>query len=295
VSAPRRDRPSGGERMGPGILGGPIDLDGKPRRREHPRVEAVVGLEVEERGSGVRGTVVSLAKGLVTIRGEDGRDRQARLRDGAFNVRGRQVTLVPPRPATGASAAARRTASGSIAVTGATARIARASRILVEGVHDAELVEKVWGDDLRIEGVVVELLDGADHLDEVVRGFGPRPGRRLGILLDHLVDGVETKEARIAQAIDHPDVLVTGHPFVDIWAAVKPKVIGLDAWPDIPKGESWKDGMCARVGPRLGGGAATDPRLFWKRLLGSVQTWTDLEPPLVGAVERLIDFVTEPA
>jgi hypothetical protein len=277
-----------------GILGGPIDLDGGKRRRvDHPRIEAVPGLEVEERGSGVRGTVVSVAKGLVTLRGRDGRDRVARLRDGAFNVKGRQVTLVPVRPAAAGAPTARRTASGSIAVAGAPARIARASRILVEGVHDAELVEKVWGDDLRIEGVVVELLEGADHLGEVVRGFGPRSGRRLGILLDHLV--ADSKESRIAAGVDHPDVLVTGHPYVDVWAAVKPRVIGLDAWPDIPRGESWKDGICARVGARLGGGAERDPRLFWKRLLGSVGSWTDLEPPLVGAVEQLIDFVTAPS
>jgi hypothetical protein len=275
-----------------GILGGPIDLDGKKRGRpDYPKVEAVAGLEVEERGSGVRGTVVSVAKGLVTIRGRDGRDRPARLRDGAFNVKGRQVTLVPARPVTDRAAAARRTASGSIAVAGATARIARASRILVEGGHDAELVEKVWGDDLRVEGVVVELLDGADNLGDVVRGFGPRSGRRLGILLDHLV--ADSKESRIAAGIDHPDVLVTGHPYVDVWAAVKPRVIGIDAWPEIPRGESWKDGICARVGPRLGAGAERDPRLFWKRLLGAVGSWTDLEPPLVGAVEQLIDFVTE--
>jgi hypothetical protein len=279
---------------GKGILGGPIDLDGPKRGpKAYPRVEAVPGLAVEERGSGVRGTIVSLAKGLVTIRGTDGRDRQARLRDGAFMVKGRQVTLVPPRPGTAQAAASRRTASGSIAVAGAPARIARASRLLVEGAHDAELVEKVWGDDLRVEGVVVELLEGADHLDEVVRRFGPRPGRRLGILLDHLV--ADSKESRIAAGIDHPDVLITGHPFVDIWAAVRPRVIGLDAWPQIPKGQSWKDGICARVGPRLGTGAADDPRLFWKRLLGSVGTWTDLEPALVGAVEQLIDFVTEPS
>lgn len=280
---------------GRGILGGPIDLDGRrPGRREHPRVEAVAGLEVEERGSGVRGTVVSAGRGVVTIRGRDGRDRQARLRDGAFNVGGRQVTLVPARA--GTAAAARRTASGSVAVAGAPARIARASRLLVEGVHDAELVEKVWGDDLRIEGVVVELLDGADHLGEVVRGFGPRPGRRLGILLDHLV--ADSKESRLAGAVDHPDVLVTGHPYVDVWAAVKPRVIGIDAWPDVPRGEPWKEGVCARVGPRLDGraaGAASDPRLFWRHLLGAVGSWTDLEPPLVGAVEQLIDFVTAPA
>ena len=82
-----------------------------------------------------------------------------------------------------------RTASGSTAVAGATARIAQASRILVEGVHDAELVEKVWGDDLRVEGVVVEPIDGIDNLPAVLVDFRPGPGRRLGVLVDHLVEG----------------------------------------------------------------------------------------------------------
>jgi len=284
-----------GERFyGNGILSGPIDLDGgRPAPQVFPKVEARPGLEVAERGTNVAGVVVSLAKGLVTVRGTDGRDRVAKLREGSFTVAGKQVTLVAPRnPAGAGSSAPARTASGSVAVAGAKARIARASRILVEGVHDAELVEKVWGDDLRIEGVVVEVLDGADNLAEVVRSFGPSTNRRLGILLDHLVD--HSKETRMAQAVDHPDVLITGHPYVDIWAAIKPSVIGIAAWPEIPKGQSWKDGICARVGPSLGAGADTDPRLFWKRLVGSVTTWTDLEPPLVGAVEQLIDFVTEP-
>lgn len=280
-----------GDFYGKGILSGPIDLDvDKHARREYPKVQAVPGLLAEERGSGVRGTVVSVAKGRVTLRGEDGRDRQAMLRDGSFMVDGRQVTLIPPR-ATGTGGATARTASGSVAVANAPARIARASRILVEGAHDAELVEKVWGDDLRIEGVVVELLEGADNLAEVVRSFGPTSRRRLGILLDHVVDG--SKESRLAAQIDHPDVLVVGHPFVDIWAAVKPRVIGIERWPDIAKGRPWKESVCAAVGDRLGPGA-DDPRTFWKRLLGAVTSWTDLEPSLVGAVEQLIDFVTEP-
>lgn len=274
-----------------GILSGPIDLDGRQRRPDHPRVEAVPGLVAEERGSGVRGTVVSVSKGMVTLRGPDGRDRRAMLRDGSFMVDGKQVTLVPARAKTDGEVS--RTASGSIAVRNAPARIARASRILVEGVHDAELVEKVWGDDLRVEGVVVEPLGGADDLAEIIRAFQPRSGRRLGILLDHLVDS--SKESRLAAGIRHPDVLIAGHPYVDIWAAVRPRVIGIDAWPEIPRDESWKAGICARVGPALGAGASDDPRLFWKRLLASVSTWTDLEPPLVGAVEQLIDFVTEPA
>ncbi|CAB4323959.1 MAG: DUF3097 family protein [Actinobacteria bacterium] len=269
-----------------GILSEPLDLDGDaPRvRKAPPRIPADAGLEVEVRGTPLYGVVVSCDSAIVTIRDRMGRDHKVRLRDGAFDVQGKQVTLV--RPTAVSTAGASRTASGSVAVAGASARIARASRLLVEGVHDAELVEKVWGDDLRVEGVVVELLDGADNLVEIVRGFGPRPGRRLGILLDHLVD--DSKESRIAAGVDHPDVLVTGHPFVDIWAAVKPAVVGIERWPDVPKGQSWKDGVCAALG-------VDDPRLFWKRILNSVSSWTDLEPQLIGAVEQLIDFVTEPA
>lgn len=268
-----------------GILSEPLDLDGDaPRVRKPPaQVAAVAGLEVEVRGTPLFGVVVTCDSSIVTIRDRMGRDHKVRLRDGAFDVEGKQVTLVRPKATTTAEAS--RTASGSVAVAGAPARIARASRLLVEGVHDAELVEKVWGDDLRVEGVVVELLEGADNLTEIVRGFGPRPGRRLGILLDHLVD--DSKESRIAAGVDHPDVLITGHPFVDIWAAVKPSVLGIERWPEVPKGQSWKEGVCAALG-------VDDPRLFWKRILNSVSSWTDLEPALIGAVEQLIDFVTEP-
>ena len=268
-----------------GILSEPLDLDGDaPRvKRPPPLIAATPGLEVEVRGTQLWGVVVACDSAIVTIRDRNGRDHQVRLRDGAFDVKGRQVSLARPKAST---APAAQTASGSVAVPGAPARMARASRLLVEGVHDAELVEKVWGDDLRVEGVVVELLDGADNLLELVRSYGPRPGRRLGVLLDHLVDN--SKETRIASGIDHPDVLVTGHPYVDIWAAVKPKVVGIAAWPEVPKGQSWKEGVCAALG-------VDDPRLFWKKILNSISSYADLEPPLVGAVEQLIDFVTEPS
>jgi hypothetical protein len=191
--------------------------------------------------------------------------------DGGVDLRGGRVSLTE------------RTASGSRAVVGARARVARASRILVEGVHDAELVERVWGDDLRVEGVVVERLDGADHLDGVVGAFAPGPGRRLGVLLDHLVSG--TKEARLAAAVRHAHVLVTGTPFVDVWEAVRPAAVGIDAWPSVPMGTPWKDGVCAALG-------VTDARRFWRHILDSVNDWKDLETPFVSAVERLIDFVT---
>ena len=170
-----------------------------------------------------------------------------------------------------------------MAVAGAAARVARAGRLWVEGVHDAELVEKVWGDDLRIEGVVVERLDGIDHLARAVTDFRPGPARRLGVLVDHLVAG--SKESRLADAVRHPDVLVTGTPFVDVWQAVRPSVLGIGAWPRIPRDVEWKVGVCAELG--LG-----DPPAAWRRILASVSTYADLEPALVGSVERLIDFVT---
>ena len=274
-------------RPDPGILAGPIDLDG-PRRPlvTYPEVPATPGLVVKQRGAPLVATVVEALDDRVLVRDRRGAEHWLRTAKGAFEVDGRFVTLVRPRPER-AAAAPTQTASGSVAVSGVPARVARASRILVEGRHDAELVERVWGDDLRVEGVVVELLEGADHLEEVVRGFGPRPGRRLGVLLDHLVEG--SKEQRLAATIDHPDVLITGHPFVDIWQAVKPGVIGLAAWPDVPRGQPWKEGLLAAIGSN------EEPARFWQRLLGAVDDWTQLEPQLIGAVEQLIDFVTEPA
>jgi hypothetical protein len=173
-----------------------------------------------------------------------------------------------------------------VAPTPAKARVARASRILVEGVHDAELVEKVWGDDLRVEGVVVERLDGVDVLPEVLDQLGPGPGVRVGVLVDHLVAG--SKESRIAATVAGPYVMVTGTPYVDVWQAIRPAVVGLDRWPVIPRGQPWKEGSCAHFGAPSSGA-------LWKKLLGSVRTCADLEPALVGAVESLIDFVTAPA
>jgi hypothetical protein len=212
-----------------------------------------------------------------------GGERLFPLVPGAFAVEGNTVTLVRPKAA---AAAPKATASGSVAVKGRRAQVARAGRILVEGVHDAELVEKVWGDDLRGVGVVVERLDGLDHLPEYVAAFRPAADARLGVLVDHLVPG--SKEERLARSVGDPHVLVTGTPYVDVWQAVRPKVVGIDAWPVVPKGQPWKEGVLAALGVRAETGE------FWRRLLGKVTSYADLEPSLVGAVEQLIDFVTEP-
>ncbi|HEX2851207.1 MAG TPA: DUF3097 family protein [Acidimicrobiales bacterium] len=274
----RSPRPS----LGHGILSGPID--GHDRLRvEWPHVEARRDLVVMHRATGVRGKVVRVEKDGVVVRTALGTERIFRLAPGAFSVDGETVTLVAPRAPAASSTRRARTASGSVPVR-AAARVARASRIFVEGRHDAELVERVWGDDLRLQGIVVEILEGIDHLDDVVRGFAPGPRRRMGVLVDHLVPG--SKEARIAAAVDHPAVLITGTPFVDVWQAVRPSVVGITAWPHIPKGQPWKEGVCAALG-------VDDPGRLWRRILGSVATFADLEAPFVGAVERLIDFLTE--
>ncbi len=278
-------RPGPPTRRSSGILSGPIDAPPEAKlAATYPLVPAVVGMPLVHRASGFSGTLVRLEGGGVELRGRTGQERVFRLTPGAFAVEGRAVSLVraPKDPGAGRPVV---TASGSLSVSGAPARVARAGRLWVEGVHDAELVERVWGDDLRVEGVVVERLDGIDHLERAVAEFRPGPARRLGVLVDHLVPG--SKESRLAEGVRHPDVLVTGTPFVDVWEAVRPAVLGIPGWPSIPRGTEWKHGVCAELG--LG-----DPPTAWRRILGSVSSYADLEPALVGAVERLIDFVTDP-
>ncbi len=298
-----------------GILAGPVD--GAARiAAAYPAIDAAPGLKLLHRSSGFIGTLLRLDAKEVILRTPTGAERRFKNIPGAFSHGGNAVRLLPvdvkgsnSRPDSGPNSGPNSrpdsendsgiyiespdlrggrienstTASGSRSVTGAKARTARASRILVEGIHDAELIERVWGDDLRLEGIVVERLDGIDDLAAVVSDFSPSKTRRLGILVDHLIAG--SKESRIAAEIKNPHVLITGTPYVDVWEAVRPSSIGIAAWPQIPKGVSWKEGICSALGE-------PDPRDMWRRILGSVKGWSDLEQPLVLAVETLIDFVT---
>lgn len=256
-----------------------IDL-APPRRQPPPEVPADPGLVVEEVLTGWCGAVVACDKENVSLEDRHGKVRVFPL--GVFLVDGKPVTLT--RPKTAVDRGPRRTASGSVEVQGLSARVARGSRIWVEGKHDAELVERVWGHDLRVEGVVVEPLDGVDDLPALVKQFGPGPGHRLGVLVDHLVAG--SKESRVVAQVTSPHVLVTGHPYVDVWQAVKPASVGIAAWPVVPPGRPWKEGVCAA----LGWGETWEG---WRRVLASVSDYTDLEVPLLAGMERLIDFVTE--
>lgn len=257
----------------------------RKQKREVPRVVAERDLVAEDAATGFCGAVVGFDRSydgeFVKLEDRAGRVRLFAMREAAFLIDGQAVTLVKPTAATPAKST--RSASGSTRVEGLKARVARASRIWVEGIHDAALVERVWGHDLRVEGVVVEQLEGLDHLGAKLAEFQPGPNHRVGVLVDHLVTG--SKESGLTQGLG-AHVLVTGHPYIDVWQAVRPAAVGIPAWPDVPRGEDWKTGICQR----LGWGTPQDG---WRRVYNAVNSYRDLETPLIGAVERLIDFVTE--
>jgi hypothetical protein len=260
----------------------------KPRAGEQP-VE--LGMVVEDAQTGYVGAVVRIEYGRMELEDRNGRRKPFPVGPG-YLIDGKPVILTAPKRS--APTAPARTASGSVAVR-TKAKVALASRIYVEGRHDAELVEQVWGDDLRVEGVVVEYLGGVDDLVGIVEEFRPGPGRRLGVLVDHLVAG--SKEARIADAVRRgpggAHTLVVGHPFIDIWQAVKPGRLGISGWPVVPRGTDWKHGVCHALGwPHS---QRADIAKAWQRIRGRVRDWNDLEPALIGRVEELIDFVTEGA
>jgi hypothetical protein len=254
-----------------------------------PRVPAERDAVIEVAEDGFCGAVTEVTGGLVELEDRHGRRRMFPLGPG-FLVEGKAVILVPPTPK--APAAPARTASGSFAVADARARVARPSRILVEGRHDAELVEKVWGADLRVEGVVVEYLQGVDLLGALLEDEPPSADRRYGVLVDHLVRG--SKEERIAKEVERgrhgAHLRIVGHPFVDVWQCVTPKALGIARWPEVPRGIEWKVGVCRALGWPARDQA--DIARAWQRILASVHSYRDLEPALLGRVEELIDFVT---
>lgn len=251
--------------------------------KRYPPFEISIGTELTHRASGIRGTVAAFTEGeRIVLEDPLGGRHEYKPHEGAFAHRGRAVKL--KRSTLAATKDRRVTASGSFGAGPMPAQTAQASRIWVEGIHDAELIEHVWGDDLRIEGIVVEPLHGADDLAQAVRAFQPARHRRLGVLLDHLQPG--TKETRIAESVAGAHVMVTGHPYVDIWQAIRPAAVGIDAWPEIPLGQSWKESVIASLGYN------DEPGVFWQRIRGRVTTYRDLETPLITAVESLIDFVT---
>lgn len=273
------------------------------RRPRSVEVPIEYGMVLEDISSGWVGAVTRVEKSggvhLVELEDRRGRKRSFPL-GGGFWLEGKPIIALPPKAAPAQKAPALTTPggraltnSGSIAPEKRVARVARQSRIWVEGRHDAELIQHVWGEDLADVGVAVQLLEGVDHLEEILEVFGPTKTVRAGVLVDHLVPG--SKESRIAEAVSirwEDAVLVVGHPFVDIWQAVKPQRLGLQAWPDVPRGTDIKHGTLEYLGWHHANQA--DIAQGWKRILATVRNYKDLEPALLGRVEELIDFVTQP-
>lgn len=249
----------------------------------HQKLPVTPGLQLTHRPSRVSGTVTAFTEGQrVVLCDQDGNLHEFKPHKGVMLYKGKAVELIAGEWKSDAGLSF--TASGSVDKGPVRAQTAKASRIWVEGIHDAELIEKIWGDDLRIEGIVVEPLHGADDLVERVARFHPASNRKLGVLLDHLVTG--SKESRIAAAVSDPNVLICGHPYVDIWQAVKPIALDIAAWPEVPMGQPWKEGIVAALGQQ------GDPGRFWQALLSRVSSYKDVETPLMNSVEQLIDFVT---
>lgn len=261
-------------------------FDGHKRLQKpaYPEVPAQPGTVFEVFTDGYVGAVVGWEKtpqgAMLRLEDRYGAIRIFPVRAGAFMVDGQRVTPTRYVPAR----APRRSNSGSRMVEHHEARVAIPSRIWVEGIHDAAIVERIWGHDLRVEGVAVEYLEGLDNLPEMLREFQPTTTRRVGVLADHLVTG--SKEQRLTQSVG-PHVLVTGHPFIDIWEAVKPSSVGIRAWPKVPRGEDWKQGVCDRLGWH-------EPKEGWNRVYNAVHSYRDVDSSLINAVERLVDFVTNP-
>ncbi len=249
----------------------------------YPKVPARPDMVLLHRSTGLRGKLWKFTGQLVVLRDARGGEHTFEHHPGAFAHQGETVTLVmPSRPARGSTPVTKRSAAGGIVTADAPARVARASRLWVEGDHDARFMERVWGDELRELGIVVEPMGGIDDLPARVAEFAPSARRKLAVLVDHLVPG--SKETRLAEQVRGPHVLVVGHPWVDIWQCVRPKALGIEGWPEVPRGEEWKAGVCRR----LGWGT---PQEGWRRVLSAVDSFADLEPELVGAVERALDLL----
>ncbi|MCU9518357.1 DUF3097 domain-containing protein [Corynebacterium sp. ES2794-CONJ1] len=260
------------------------DIFQQKKGPRYPEVEVTIGSVVEVLADGFVGAIIGFEKtydgDFIRLEDRRGVEKLFKLRPGAFLIEGQRATLKRKI----AAQQPRRSNSGSTVVENLSAKVAAPSRIWVEGIHDAAIVEKIWGHDLRVEGVVVEYLEGLDNLSARLQEFRPGPGRRIGVLADHLIKG--SKEMRLTQSVGE-DVLVTGHPYIDIWAAVKPERLGLRNWPDIPFGEDWKMGVCERL-------HWSDPKEGWNRVYRAVHSYRDIDSHLIGAVERLVDFVTNP-
>ena len=258
--------------------------------QSYPGVEARLELAVLHRPTGVRGRITRFTGEAVEVRDTSGAKHMLRNRPGAFAVNGETVALVRPVQQTGGDLgvtprawprnAAHRVRSWSpTSVRGWPVRRVSGWRVTTmhaswSGSGATSCARWPWWSNRWAVWTT--------YLPRSVASR-PGPGRSLVVLADHLVPG--SKERRIADGVDSPHVLVVGHPYVDIWQCVRARSLGIDGWPEVPMGEDWKTGVCAR----LGWGT---PREGWRRVLAAADDLSDLDPVLVNALERALDHFT---
>ena len=258
-----------------------------------PEIALERGMVLEDATTGFCGAVTRWENGLVVLEGRGDKRRSFPIGYGLL-LEGKPVLVkVPPRaPATGQRTPGR-TASGSVAGPTERAKVALPSRIYVEGRHDAELVEKIWGDDLRHVGVVVEFMDGIDDLSDIVAEFRPERGRRWACWPITWCPAARSpgsppawRRVRTARTCSSPAI-----PSWTSGRRSSRSKLGLPSWPHVPRGTDIKHGTCAALGwPHRD---QADIARAWQRILATVTSWSDLERGLLTPVEQLIDFVTQ--
>ena len=208
-----------------------------------------------------------------------------------FLVDGRPVILTAPRPAPARRPAAHRVRVGQGATPEPEWRWPAASTS-----RGATTPNSSSRSGVTIFGSKVwwwSTWAGSTISPTIVTEFGPGPRRRLGVLVDHLVTGskrpVSPRPCAAARAAS--TAWWSGTPTSTSGRRSSRRGSDWPAWPTVPRGVEWKNGICQALGwPHR---TQADIARAWQRIRGSVRDWTDLEPELIGRVEELIDFVTQ--
>ena len=261
-----------------------------------PEIALERGMVLEDATTGFCGAVTRWENGLVVLEGRDDKRRSFPIGHGLL-LEGKPVAVtVPPRRPAGCGGwrdhrAGRRRARSPVRPSGprwhcpagSTSRVGTTPSWSRRSGATTCATSAWWSSSWTASTTSLT----------IVAEFRPERGRRLGVLADHLVPG--SKESRIAAGVAKGPygayVLVAGHPFIDIWQAVKPADWGCR------RGPTCRAAPTSSTAParRWVGRTATKPTSgapgsgSWP----TSTSWSDLERGLLTPVEQLIDFVTQ--
>ena len=146
------------------------------------------------------------------------------------------------------------------------------------------------------------MMDGVDDLAGIIADFQPGPGDASASSSTTSCRAPRRRASSTRRApcpASPPTCGSSGTPTSTSGSRCARSGSGWQQWPVIPRGTSWKHGICAELGwPH---DTQADIARAWKRILGTVRTYADLEPTLLGerrGAHRLRDragTLTEPA